>query len=499
MKISKQNLIKILWYAGIFFFFYIWFSQVHPLVVYDMDDWTYLAYIRPATPVWGDWNPAKIFPEVMMPFFSTLGRYLIYPVLGDYISAQTVTHALVVSGFITLYAASFAYLMKRIFSLTAPAAGLATLLFLTFHFLVFRTQDGNNSYLFSSADLNCYYNYVIPGLINASLVMYLLANHPFQPHLQSKAPWQQGILLLILYLAIFSNLTDSGILAAYAGACLVVSLWKNRKHLRPVILIKQNVLSLGILLAWFISAVFELSGGRAGSAGGGSFPNSLRFALVSLFEILLDCNKVFWLCVAVIIAASLIRFFCTRKKLPQPAKFLPSFFLCLIAAAAQSIYTLALCAAVTPSYIFRSEYLFPPFFFYLLLVFLGLGYLLSQFPRLPAILPLVLLVLIFQVNTHGKTFRQPNMSNLPGSVCAEVSRGILKQILLADQQGLTEMDLYLPLYVSDPETMDNWPYSQVLVPRISSTLYEHGLIGYPIEIHPVPSADFNRQYHLPIP
>lgn len=61
------------------------------------------------------------------------------------------------------------------------------------------------------------------------------------------------------------------------------------------------------------------------------------------------------------------------------------------------------------------------------------------------------------------------------------------------------MDLYLPLYVSDPETMDNWPYSQVLVPRISSTLYEHGLIGYPIEIHPVPSADFNRQYHLPIP
>ena len=28
----------------------------------------------------------------------------------------------------------------------------------------------------------------------------------------------------------------------------------------------------------------------------------------------------------------------------------------LIAAAAQSIYTLALCAAVTPSYIFRSEY-----------------------------------------------------------------------------------------------------------------------------------------------
>ena len=61
------------------------------------------------------------------------------------------------------------------------------------------------------------------------------------------------------------------------------------------------------------------------------------------------------------------------------------------------------------------------------------------------------------------------------------------------------MTLYLPLYVSDPETMDNWPYSLVLVPRISAALYEHGLITYPIELHGVPSADFNAYYHLPIP
>lgn len=499
MKINQKTLGRFLWYTVIFLFFYIWFSQIHPLVVYDMDDWTYLAYVRSATPVWGDWNPAKVFPEVMMPFFSTLGRYLIYPLVGDYITALTITHALVVSGFVTLYFGCFAYLLKRIFSLSSVPAGLATILFAIFHFLVFRTQEYNNSYLFSSVDLNCYYNYVIPGLINASLVMYLLANHPFQAHLQSKSPWWQGIFFLMLYLTIFSNLTDSGILAAYAGSCVVISLWENRSHLRLTSLLKQNSFSLGVLLAWFISAIFELSGGRAGSAAGGSLPSSLRYALVSLFQILFRCNRIFWVCVAVICIGSLVRFFWARKKSPQPPKFLLSFFLCLIAAAAQSIYTLLLCAAVAPSYIFRSEYLFAPFFFYLLLVCLGFGYLLNQFPRLSSVLPLILLLLVSQVNTRGKTFREPNMSNYSGKVCAEISRGILNQILEADQQGLEEMTLYLPLYVSDPETMDNWPYSLVLVPRISAALYEHGLITYPIELHGVPSADFNAYYHLPIP
>lgn len=72
MKKRKLTGFEMAWYLGVFGFLFVWFTQIHPLVVYDADDWTYLAYVRSATPIWGDWNPAKVFPETVMPFFLRL-------------------------------------------------------------------------------------------------------------------------------------------------------------------------------------------------------------------------------------------------------------------------------------------------------------------------------------------------------------------------------------------------------------------------------------------
>lgn len=94
MKKRKLTGFELVWYLGVFGFLLVWFTQIHPLVVYDADDWTYLAYVRSATPIWGDWNPAEVFPETVMPFFSTVAVYTLMPLLGDYILAQTVMHAL---------------------------------------------------------------------------------------------------------------------------------------------------------------------------------------------------------------------------------------------------------------------------------------------------------------------------------------------------------------------------------------------------------------------
>lgn len=112
MKKRKLTGFELVWYLGVFGFLFVWFTQIHPLVVYDADDWTYLAYVRSATPIWGDWNPAKVFPETVMPFFSTVAVYTLMPLLGDYILAQTVMHALVVSISITVYVFCFTELVK---------------------------------------------------------------------------------------------------------------------------------------------------------------------------------------------------------------------------------------------------------------------------------------------------------------------------------------------------------------------------------------------------
>ena len=148
MNIKTEKRLEALWYLAIFAFFYIWFSKIHPLIVYDLDDWTYLAYVRKATPIWGDWNPAKVFPEVVMPFVSTIILHTIVPLVGDYITGFTVGHALVVSGFITAYAWCMGSLIKRTFSHSRFTGALVSTFFLLLHFLVFRTEDFNNAYLF---------------------------------------------------------------------------------------------------------------------------------------------------------------------------------------------------------------------------------------------------------------------------------------------------------------------------------------------------------------
>lgn len=188
MKKRKLTGFELAWYLGVFGFLLVWFTQIHPLVVYDADDWTYLAYVRSATPIWGDWNPAKVFPETVMPFFSTVAVYTLMPLLGDYILAQTVMHALVVSAFITVYVFCFAELVKRVLPVKTAGAVSASALFLLLHFLIFRSRQQDNSYLFCCFDLNCYYNYLIPGLLNASLVMYMLNNPGFDAFLAGGSP-----------------------------------------------------------------------------------------------------------------------------------------------------------------------------------------------------------------------------------------------------------------------------------------------------------------------
>ena len=149
----------------IFGFLFLWFSRVHPLIPFDGDDWTYLSYVRMATPIWGDWNPAKVFPEVLYPFFSTIAAFALAPLTGDYIGAQTLMHAVVVSAAITGYLWCFAHLMRRVFSCSHVTAGVFTVLFLTLHFLVFRTADENNVHLRHIVQQDCLkidaHNYLI--------------------------------------------------------------------------------------------------------------------------------------------------------------------------------------------------------------------------------------------------------------------------------------------------------------------------------------------------
>ena len=499
MNIKKEKLWDALWYLAVFAFFYIWFSRIHPLVVYDADDWTYIAYVRRATPIWGEWNPAKVFPEVLMPFFSNIILHTLVPLTGDYITGFTVGHALVVSGFITVYAWSLVALLRRSFSLSRLTGILTGTLFLLFHFWVFRTADYGNSYLFRCLDLNCYYNYLLPALLNAILLMYMMGNPHFDKLMADAEPAKIGIFYVLVYFAIFSNLVTSGILAAFAGSHLLLNLLKTIRKFKLADYIRQNTNWLVILVMWIISAIYELSGGRASSAASHSLLSQIREAAYYLKDVLYESNPLFWLSVFAIAGLAVAQFLLTKKKSEDEATVVQYLIPLIVACVALLIYMLSLCAMVLPSYIYRSEYQFPLFFYGFLVVFLALGYLLKKQPKLMLALPLLLVFLASDINTNNKTFADSLMSDYGSEVCANISRDILGQYVAADEAGLTEITIHVPMHVADPDTEDNWPHSIALLDRIGRALYEQGILSHPISATFVADPAVNQQYRLPIP
>lgn len=498
MSETRKKLCHGLFYLAIFTFLFVWFTKIHALVVFDADDWSYLAYVRDTTPVWGEWNPSKVFPEVVFPFFSTVAAYLVMPLTKDYITTQTVMHALVVSLAITGYLWCFSRLLQRCFPVSRLTASLVTALFLLVHFLALRSEDSGNQYLFYCVDLNCYYNYLLPALLNASLVMCLIRNPRLTGFLKSGAPAARGCFYIIVYFAIFSNLPASGIFAAWAGSVVLLSLIAHGKAKQWKGIVAENGFPLLVLGAWLISAVFELSGGRAASAGGSTpMYYQLYLACKYLARILLDLNRLYQLAIVLIVVAFCVCALTSRKKgasLPCPG-----LGVVLIAAAAFGVYLLMLSSAVGPATIRRSENLFGLFFLGDLCAMLMLTALVSQYPKLMLALPLVTVFLLSGIDTRADTFLESNFAGVRPAVCADISRNLIEQLQAADAQGLTEVELRVPQYVSDPDTEDNWPHSLTLLERLPGTLYAHGLIRHQIHVTPVADRVMNINFHLPVP
>ena len=497
MKKIKTTPPELIWYFLVFGFFLVWFTRIHPLTVFDVDDWAYLHYPRRAVPLPTYWNPGRILPEILMPFCGSLAAHLVYPLIGDYLRAMTLTHGFVVSLFLTLYIYSFTCMMRRLFRLSTAGTILSSALFLIAHFVFFRTGVVGNTYLFYCYDLTCYYYYMIPGVINASLVMWMIGNPRFSEFLSSCSPGKMGLFLLLLYLTIFSNLPDSGILACYAGAVILLNGLKLLRHKTDwKIFVRENSIFLGIICVWLLCAMLELNGGRAGSPTDSdmSLLSGLGFNAQRLATIIFRCRWVWTVVSALIAGAALILLIRSRGDAPEDQSFRTLLPLVLVAFAAMAVYTLLLCTAVKNGCVNRAEYLFPLCFYGLLAVMLCFGYLLQKLPKTLYIVTVALCVLFCECNTLGVTYLESNTSNLNPAICNEIMQDLIDEILLADEKGLDEITLEIPMTVNK----GGWPLMpQFLGPRMTATLREHGLLRREITVNTVPSMEANWRYSLP--
>lgn len=467
----------------------LFFERAHPLVILDSDDWGYLAVSRLAVPAAKFWNPARVFPEILEPYAAGLGA-LLFSRLG-FIESVTAMNGLVLSLFITAYVLAFYRLLQRRLRLPAGPAALLSLLFLLMHFFLFRRELSGNCHLFSANDVTCVYFYVIPGLLNYTLVFLLAGSTLRERFWEKKDLVRKGFLVLAVYLAIFSNLYESIVLASFCGVGLLAGLigyFRTPRESRSGRqLIERQLFNLTVLLLWFVSLAFESLGGRAGAVRGGSLAGSLQ-ALPTYFG---GMSRLFLLFAAGALAALALTAL-LRKKAAQDTDAFRSLFASLLPTAALTLcFLILLSSRVNSAYILRHDAMFAFSAAMVLLPLLALAELVRRFPRAAILLPLLLVVVYSGTNSSQRTFLDSNDIRASAQLCTALDNAILEQVLDAERSGQTEARVLVPDFGGG-----NWPLSSTMGPWVAASLYKHGLTETLMEIQIVPDPAMNARFHV---
>ena len=475
---------------AVFLSMLLFFEIAHPLVILDADDWTYIAQSRIALPSARFWNPARVLPETLMPYASGLG-VLLFGRLG-LIRATTIMNGLVLSIGICCYIMAFYRLLRDVLKLGAGRSALLALLFLLLHFTIFRRTLDQNRYLFWAKDVTCVYYYVIPALLNCGLVMTLARSGLHRRFWEKGELARKSFLVLAAYLAVFSNLFESAILAVWCGVELLLALVRPGKNkLRDRRFWREQSFSLAVVLLWLISVWFEGRGGRAAAAAGSfgaALGESFRTALSFLGGIYPLALLLIGVSLAALLGCLLLRWLGKETRQICAQLLLPLLALGLMLL----LFEILLCAKVNPDYAGRCDVMFGVCFVLLALTVLAVGLLLRRWERLALLLPLLLLVLYSATNTQFRTFADSNDILAPAEVCEALDENILEQVLEAEARG--ESTLTLHVFVSGAD--DNWPHSVYLGDRVAASLYKYGLTSRLMEIRIQPDPQVNAAFHV---
>ena len=426
-----------------------------------------------------------------MPLACGISARVLYPLTGDYLRSIMMGSAFILAACIVGYVYSFEQLLHRLFRLAVRPSLVVSSVFFLFHFLVFHSQQASNQYMFYCWDFTCYYFYLIPSLLNASLVMWMSHNPQFDRFCREGDSLLKGFFALAVYLAIFSNLPSSGILAAFAGCRVLLGFMEQfRKRSGVKRFVQQNFVYIGILTAWLVSAIFELSGGRAGSAN-----QNILDGIVAVVEYLshptVYCGKLFMVTAFLLLVAMVGILLMRKKKEAEEAQMISFTLEIFVCGLALLIYMLLLIAKVDPAFISRSEYLFGLFFYVIVIVSAAFAYIVKKYPNTLVAVPFALCVIISSMNTPWLTYKESNMGNTDAAICKRIGDDLVEQMILADQQGLTSVNLHVPV----TDKPHNWPhFAGKYGIAIANSLFEHGVIGREIEVTIIPDEEMNEKY-----
>jgi len=468
MSIKKLLESDLIYYLFSLILLFIFFTQIHPLVPFDSDDWEYLITDRGALPALRNWNPSKVLPECLHAIVGAIAAFLVNPIIKDFFYSVIYTHAAVVSLFLILYLYSTQRLLEWKFKIGKTCSHVIICIFSLLHFLILRTQNSNNEYLWFSHDCTCYYHYIIPSLLCTSLVMWLIRHDPKE----LKRPAEISILLFVTYLALFSSLYSNIVLVVFVGTSLLIDFLKIDKNTKKwfIQFCKNKAYYFLVILLWFVVLWYEGHGRRGNSYGYLHAPLLVCVKQTISYFIHIRYNiKFILLVLGILVCAKFYDWKNVHKKWYYVGHLQ---IILLLSLCLSAIYLILLSSRVDFSYITRGDVILSYAFFLLLLVAFGLAYLCSNFKIAKIISPMIIFFIFFEINTNNNVFKDvQNEHNLNAQKCLELSKDLVDQTRMADAAGLDSAIIYIPRYGQE----DNWPLSIYTSENFGITLYKYGI------------------------
>lgn len=485
MKQISQKKVKTAFYLLVFIGLMLFFTYAHPMYIYNGDDWTYASSPRPAVPMPFGWNPTRILPEILMPFFAQIGVSCIEPFLHDYVLSLAMAFALALSGTILLYLAGLDHLLQKVYQLKEERY-LLLLMLLLWHFLPFCTEKAQYQHMFCAANVTGVFYYTIPALFNMGAAFLVMSGYKLSR--KDKALFN-GFVLLGIYLCINSNMYHSIILAAAVSGelfCSWLQVLKTKKKFWSSVwtVICENRVKTGIVCMWFASVLLEWTGGRAhwtDDAQGFQLGGALSYFAQSVKAM----NLIWLIGTAVVVAAALIVCALAVKKDSTGSAenqldraYLHQMAVCGFSLVICIVYLVLLSAKVNPQYLMPSNVKISWVIWCFAALAFSMAYLLKRCPRTAALLPLLLCIVVSVVVMDGDVYADYNEYSYSAQLLKEVDESIIRQAQEADRKGLKAVEIYIPDLGSE-----DWPLPLSYGgERIARTLYRHGLTSTKLEI-----------------
>ena len=475
MEMKKSRRTNVILFLLVFFVFFVFFTILHPIVLSDSDDWLFTFFHRDATPSISARNPCRILPETFIPLVSQLSVWLLYPLIGNCFVALTIGHAAAVSVSIAVLALAVFHYLKHKLDATWRTGLIYVAVFFLCHFWIFAVKGAENRHMFSTVDACTHFFYVIPNVLNCSAVLWVLCDEKLLSLPRNGEYAKKGLFILFAYFCIFSNIWAS-ILLAVAVFWKTVFAWfvqRRNGQFRIKPFLSEYGTGIGILVLWFAAQLMEMNGGRASIGDNNSVIHNFLPCAGNLLSVAAGMRRSFVLFAGVAILVCL--FIIIREK---DKKNRISILYWLLTAFLVTLYLILSCAKVGPGYIYRQDVFYVLFFCGMMILLTCFAAIFRRFPVCKAILPLLVVIMFFEINTESKTFSDSCSGMKEPAQAYAVDQYILDQFLEAQENKLDSITLVLPNYGSSK----NWPHMPVAASNYSRALYKLGIVDYFISV-----------------